>query len=297
MTADIATNYESKKRETHCVDTRDVRVNRERSGRVSPATPEEVADLAASIDVFGQLQPVEVVKDSAGNMTLVSGFTRFDAVELLNEQKNTNNTNRVLLWVAVKSTKQLNPEDQYVRNIIENKHRRDTTPLDDAHNQQKLRQDYGWTDARIAALYRVTPSRVSQQRRLLSLIEPIRKLVIAKRLSCAAAEELGTLSVEDQQKWFDAFTNTGHVEKANTEEIREQVRESRASEDDGPKKLTVKGIQKWLASVVNSEDSPDLFKDYCVTFGQFVAGEADESNVWHCVDAMLGVEKKKRKAG
>lgn len=294
MASTISTAHEFKRQDTFRVDTRDVVVDRERIGRVASATPAEVRDMADSIAVFGQLAPVEVVKNSAGTMSLVSGFTRFDAVELLNA--NTTNLDRVLLWCVVRSNTTQNAEDSLCHNIAENVHRKGTTGLDDAENQKKLR-DLGWDNPKIARLYRCTPGRVSQLSRLLGLIPAIRQMVIDKRLTCSAAEELGTLPEEEQLAWFEEFTSTGEV-RAESADVKEMVSKAKQEAGESGRSMTLAAVRKWLASVVQSDDAPELFKDFCVSFQQFTSGEADESHVWHAVDAMLNVEPpKKRKAG
>ncbi len=287
---------EAKLHETYRVDIRDVTVDRTKLGRASAATAEEVQDMADSIAVFGQIAPVEVVKNSAGTMSLVAGFTRFDAVERLNEH--TNDTNRVLLWVSVRSSTVQNPEDCLARNIAENVHRKGTSGLDDAENQDKLRK-LGWANEKIAKLYRCTAGRVSQVSRLLELIPSIRAMVIAKRLTCSAAEELATLSADEQAAWFESFNSTGEVDKkAVTAEVKEKVTRAKQEAGESGRSMTMAALRKWLASVVEADDSPDLFKDFCVSFQQFTSGEADEAHVWCCVDAMLGTERpQRRKAG
>ncbi len=282
--------------ETYRVDVRDVVVDRDKIGRVSSATHEEVQEMADSISVFGQLAPVEVVRNPLGTMSLVSGFTRFDAVSKLNEH--TTDLNRVLLWVSVRSSTVQNQTDCLERNIAENTHRKPTTGLDDAENQEKLRK-LGWSNEKIARLYRCTAGRVSQVSRLLSLIPQIRAMVIKKTLTCSAAEELGTLSPEEQLAWFESFNSTGEVDrKAVTADVKEKVSKAKQEAGESGRSMTIAALRKWLASVVESEDAPDLVKDFCETFSQFTSGTSDEQHVWHCFDAMLEFEQpKRRRAG
>lgn len=296
MAVNISATKPFTRQDTLRVNICDVVVDWDKLGRVSPPTEEEIQQMADSIDVFKQKQPVEVVINSAGTMSLVSGFTRYCAVKKLNEK--TTDLNPVLLWVVVKTSKVQNAEDSLLSNIVENAHRKPTMGLDDAENQQKLRV-LGWSNERIAALYRCTPGRVSQVSRLLGLVPSIRHMVLTKRLTCSAAEELGTLPEAEQIAWYDAFNSTGEVDrKANTAETKADVGRAKNESGESGRSMTLAAVRKWLVSVVESEDSPDLFKDFCVSFQQFTSGEADEAHVWHAVDAMLDVEKtQRRKAG
>jgi ParB-like chromosome segregation protein Spo0J len=51
----------------------------------------------------------------------------------------------------------VNDEEAFRRDVVENRERAETSPVDDAHNQRRLREDFGWT-GRIAEFNHVTPS-------------------------------------------------------------------------------------------------------------------------------------------
>lgn len=299
MTPTINAVYEAEKHDTfRLFDTSQLIVDRTKRGRVDQNDEQAVEAMADSIAVFGQQQPVVCSRNSAGTLTLLSGFTRFDAIELLNKTRT--KLDKIPLWVSVVSEKVLDAKQAFLRTVIENVHRRQTTPLDDATNQEVMRTVHGMSSAEIGKHYRMSDSRVRQLSRLLNLIEPVRNLVAKGKLSSTAAEELGGLDEAGQLKWLDdVWLKTGDVDpKLTTAEVRATVDRARKEAGESGRTMTMAALKKWLKSVVEAEDSPQLFKDFCVSFGQFISGEADEIHVWHCVDAMLGIEKqKRRKAG
>lgn len=297
MATTISAAHEYKRQDTFRVDTRDVIVDRSAVGRETPASLENIQEMADSISVFGQLQPVEFVKNTAGTLTLVSGFTRFDAVELLNT--NTTDMDRVLLWGVVKSSTVQNKEDSFTHNIVENIHRRSTTPLDDAHNQERLRTEFGWSNERIAKLYRCTSSRVSQITRLLNLIPQIKTLVGSGKLTCSAGEDLGSLDEAGQSNWLEnEWLKTGDVDqKVTTADVKESVTKARQDAGETGRSMTMASLKKFLKGTQSSEDLKDVEKDFFYTFSQWLSGEADESDMWSTLDALQGIERQRRKAG
>jgi len=290
--------YEAERHDTFRLhDTSQLIVDRSKRGRVDQNDELAVELMAESIDVFGQQQPVVCSRNSAGTLTLLSGFTRFAAIELLNKTRT--NLDKIPLWVSVVSEKVLDAKQAFLRTVIENVHRRQTTPLDDATNQEVMRSVHKMTSAEIGKHYRMSDSRVRQLSRLLNLIEPIKNLVAKGKLSSTAAEELGSLDDAGQLNWLEnEWLKTGDVDpKVTTADVKATVDKSRKEAGESGRTMTMAALKKWFTSAVTSEDCPDLFRDFCVSFSQFISGEADEIHVWHCVDAMLGVEKKRRKAG
>lgn len=291
--------YEAEKHDTfRLYDTSQLIVDRSKRGRVDQNDELAIESMADSIEVFGQQQPVLCSRNSAGTLTLLSGFTRFDAIELLNKTRT--KLDKIPLWVSVISEKVLDAKQAFLRTVIENVHRRQTTPLDDATNQEVLRTVHGMSSAEIGKHYRMSDSRVRQLSRLLNLIEPIKNLVAKGKLSSTAAEELGGLDEAGQQEWLDeVWLKTGDVDlKVTTADVKATVDKVRKEAGESGRTMTMAALKKWLQSAVTAEDCPDLFRDFCVSFGRFISGDADEIHVWHCVDAMMGVEKQtRRKAG
>lgn len=138
-------------------------MNEELQGRAKPISQQQIEERAHSIKEHGQLQPIGVrkVKDTH---EVVYGFTRAKAILWGNQTGLFSPPLKVLCI-----TKTVNDEKSFQMNIVENLERNNTTPLDDAHNQNKLREQYGWKDADIAKLYKCSQTRVGQLKKILLL--------------------------------------------------------------------------------------------------------------------------------
>src|SRR6185437_11405675 len=107
----------------------DIAIHPELNGRHElPDIEWLIADILAN----GQHTPVVIRKDG-GKATLVAGFSRWRAVSAINER----NLTPVKLQVRCTYMK-VNEQQGFFVNISENHARRPTTPLDDAHNIQRM---------------------------------------------------------------------------------------------------------------------------------------------------------------
>ena len=125
----------------------------------------------------GQQQPVAVRKVD-GTYHLVFGYRRYAAVSLLNAE----GINTPLEAVEVTADEQ----QALLLNILENDERKDTTPVDDAHNVQRLFKEHGMTKAAIAEHYGKSPSWVTQTITLVKLPVWFQLLIARGQLSATA---------------------------------------------------------------------------------------------------------------
>lgn len=160
----------------------EVTVDDQLNGRWKPVSQQAIEDMAHSILENGQLQPVEVRTDRAtGKYKTILGVTRVKAIKWGNE---TGLFNPPLLIKAIKTT--ANDEVSFKHNLVENLERNNTTAIDDAHNHQRLREQYGWSDVEIAKLYKYSPQKVSQYKHLLELPTKIQEQIHDGVMSVAA---------------------------------------------------------------------------------------------------------------
>jgi ParB-like chromosome segregation protein Spo0J len=110
----------------------------------------------------------------------------------------------------------INDEEAFRRNIVENRERKETTPIDDAYNQRRLRDDFGWTDTKIAEFYGLTASYVGLLKKLLSLPTQTQKLVHVRQLSVKAAVALTELTPEEQQKAMEPIPDPTSAQIGST---------------------------------------------------------------------------------
>lgn len=185
----------NKRGEILLLDPDKVVLNEEKNGRLDPHDDDAINELVQSFKDFGQLQPVVGRRTVDKGIEIILGFRRTQAMRKLNEELLQTGNEPMLLKVGMAK---MNDMEAFKANIVENRHRKQTTALDDAHNQNVLRAKHNMNNNEIAAFYQMTPSRVSQISRLLTLSEDIKRKVNAGQITMGDAFALTELS-EDQQ--------------------------------------------------------------------------------------------------
>lgn len=194
----------------YLLNPEDINLDEAANGRWQPHTDQSIQEMVDSYKENGQLQAVIVRKDKEGKVYLVLGYRRVKAALLYNEQ----NDEKMKVKCVIS---QLNAEEIFLRNITENLERAETTIVDDAYNMRKLREDLGWTDTKIAGLYKKTPSYVCQLKRIIDLPLDIQMKLHLGELSLASAITVGDLSEEDRTEVLAAGNSTASVTKAARE--------------------------------------------------------------------------------
>jgi len=139
---------------------------------------ESLAELAASIREIGVLQPVLVrpIGDSA--YELVAGERRWRAAR---------RAGLAVIPAIVRNTDDLGLVE---RALVENLHRQDLTPLEEAAAYQQLIEDFGLTHEQVANRVGKSRSAVTNTLRLMSLPAAIQHLLADGRLSAGHARAL-----------------------------------------------------------------------------------------------------------
>jgi len=157
----------------------------------NPRQPRQVFDsealeeLAASIRAVGLLQPVVVRKVMPGHYELVMGERRWRACELAGLPQ---------IPAIVRETS----NDDMLRDaLIENLHRQQLNPLEEAAAYQQLLDDFSATHEELARKVGRSRPHISNTIRLLGLPAGVQKRVAAGVLSAGHARAL--LAVEDLQ--------------------------------------------------------------------------------------------------
>ena len=157
----------------------------------NPRQPRQVFDeetleeLAASIGVVGLLQPVVVRKVMPGHYEIVMGERRWRACQLAGLAQ---------IPAIVRETS----DDDMLRNaLIENLHRQQLNPLEEAAAYQQLLDDFSATHEELARRVGRSRPHISNTIRLLNLPAGVQKRVAAGVLSAGHARAL--LTVEDLQ--------------------------------------------------------------------------------------------------
>jgi ParB family transcriptional regulator, chromosome partitioning protein len=155
----------------------------------NPRQPRQVFDeetleeLAASIGAVGLLQPVVVRKVMPGHYEIVMGERRWRACQRAGLSQ---------IPAIVRET----PDDDMLRNaLIENLHREQLNPLEEAAAYQQLLEDFSATHEELARKVGRSRPHISNTIRLLGLPAGVQKRVAAGVLSAGHAKAL--LGVDD----------------------------------------------------------------------------------------------------
>lgn len=145
-----------------------------------------LAELAESIRAVGLLQPVLVraLDRAAGTYELIAGERRLRASKL---------AGRTVIPAIIRESDDLSSVEQA---LVENIHRQDLTPLEEAAAFQQLIDDFALTHERLAARVGRSRTHVTNALRLLALPPSIQQLLGDRRLSGGHARAL--LGVADR---------------------------------------------------------------------------------------------------
>ncbi len=167
---------------------------------VNPRQPREnfadepLTELADSIRAVGLLQPVVVREVGPGRYQLVMGERRWRASSA---------AGLIEIPAIVRST----PDDALLRDaLLENLHREQLNPLEEAAAYRQLLEDFGATHDELAGRLGRSRSRVTNTMRLLNLPATVQRRVAAGVLSAGHARTLLALGDEDAQERLAART-------------------------------------------------------------------------------------------
>jgi ParB family transcriptional regulator, chromosome partitioning protein len=144
---------------------------------------ELLAELAESIKIVGLLQPVVLRKVEPGRYEIVMGERRWRACQLAG------------LDFVPAIIRETSDTDLLRDALIENLHREQLNPLEEAAAYQQLLEDFSATHDELARRVGRSRPHISNTIRLLNLPAPVQKRVAAGVLSAGHARAL--LSVED----------------------------------------------------------------------------------------------------
>lgn len=157
-----------------------------------------LSELVHSVREFGVLQPIVVrpLRDSNGKFELIMGERRFRASKL---------AERDTIPAIIKNTAD---EDMLRDALLENLHRADLNPLEEASAYQQLLSDFGITQEQLATRIGRSRPQISNTLRLLRLPTSIQRRVAAGVLSAGHARAILSLNDESEmQRLADKIVN------------------------------------------------------------------------------------------
>ena len=179
----------------------------------NPRQPRQVFDdesldeLASSIEAVGMLQPVVVRETDPGVYQLVMGERRWRAARLAGLGR---------IPAIVRDT----GDDAMLRDaLMENLHRQQLNPLEEAAAYQQLLAEFGATHEELAKRISRSRSQVTNTIRLLNLSVPVQRRVAAGVLSAGHARALLALEDQDQQDALAARIVAEGLSVRATEEL------------------------------------------------------------------------------
>ncbi len=233
---------------------------------------EDTVALAEIILAEGQQTPVEVRRIEDHKIQLVFGYGRHAAISYVNKVLRPDNPMQVLCRVV-----DCNPEEAFIRNLSENLNRKGTTPIDDAHNQRRLREEYGWTEARIGAFYDKSVAYLSQLRKLPGLAKDIQDGVKAGNIPIEAALLVTELPASEHK---EAVTEATNVEtgKVSAEVIRKRVRNKRIEAGNGGKGRSLKELRVYFEEQTGPGETVAV-RELCKKVLGYIAGKISDKQM------------------
>lgn len=158
--------------------------------------PEDLAELVHSVREFGVLQPVVVRKNAEGDYELIMGERRTRAAREAGLDS---------IPAVVRETAD---EDLLRDALLENLHRSELNPLEEASAYQQLLEDFGITQEELATRIGRSRPQISNTIRLLKLPVPVQQRVAAGVLTAGHARAILSLdSPEAMQRLADKVVN------------------------------------------------------------------------------------------
>ena len=195
-------------------------------------------ELAASLKSYGMIQPI-VVKKSGDYYEIIAGERRWRAAKIAGLTK---------VPVVIKKWEE---GEAFEAALVENLQREDLNPMEEAESYQRLQEEFGLSQEKIAEKVGKSRSAVTNSLRLLQLDPRVRALVVENKVTAGHARTLLPVTDGDDQfelaemiieeglsvRAVEAMVKAylAKVEKpAEKEEelSKEDAREYRAIEDD-----------------------------------------------------------------
>jgi len=178
---------------------------------------ETLSALVESVRRHGILQPI-VVTETLDGYRLIAGERRVRAAELAG-----------LEWIPA-IVRQAEDHAQLELALVENLHRTDLGPLEEASAFRRLIEEFGMSQEEVAARMGRSRSSVANTIRLLDLAEPVRQALADGRITEGHARALGGLAETGQGQVLGVVIE-GALSVRDTEEL---VRRLRHRPSSGP---------------------------------------------------------------
>ncbi len=182
---------------------------------------EALVDLTASVRALGVLQPILVRPGSDGRYQLIAGERRWRAARRAGLD---------VIPAIVRATDDLLSVEQA---LVENLHRQDLSPLEEAAAYQQLIEDFSLTHDQVAARVSKSRAAITNTLRLLQLPAAVQRLLAEGRVSAGHARALlGLTDRREMERIAGRISDEGLSVRAVEDLVRtarEQVPPSESS--------------------------------------------------------------------
>jgi ParB family chromosome partitioning protein len=211
---------------------------------------ESLASLTASVREVGVLQPILVRELDGGRYELVAGERRWRAAK------------RAGLQVIPAILRTVSDRGRVEQALIENLHRQDLNPMEEAGAYQQLIEDFGLTHEELASRVGKSRATITNTLRLFQLPPAVQKLVSEGQLSAGHARAL--LGTPDRG-FQEALARRAVAEQMSVRAVEDAVKDRNAmgGSDKQPRtnKLRPPGIlelEELLSSHLDTRVKVDL---------------------------------------
>jgi ParB family chromosome partitioning protein len=205
--------------------------------------PVDFAELVGSIREFGVLQPIAV--RSLGKQN------GFDKYELIMGERRLRASKAAGLAQIPAVIRETGDENMLRDALLENLHRSDLNPIEEASAYQQLLEEYGCTQDQLAEKLSRSRPQITNTIRLLRLPTAIQSKVAAGVLSAGHARAI--LSVDSQERMTelaDKVINLGLSVRATEELVKKPGKKARIT--SGSKQTSLKALAESISDKLNT---------------------------------------------
>ena len=189
---------------------------------------ETLASLSRSITEIGVIQPIVVRELEEGQYELIAGERRWRAAK---------RANLAAIPAIIRTSDDLSSLETAV---VENLHRQDLNPLEEAAAYQQLVEEFGLTQDDVAQRVGRSRSAVANTLRLLHLPPMVQRLLIEGQLSAGHARALlATPDRSEQERLATQIVQEGLTVRQIEEMLREEDPTEPADEDESSAEQTI----------------------------------------------------------
>lgn len=267
-------------RDTIRIAPKDLIIDPAKRGREFPPSVQAVRELANDIKTTGQRQPITVGKTPDKKLEVIAGFTRVEAVLLLDAEE------PAAGWMVECLVFEGNADEQFIANINENRIRNQATAIDDAHNVRRLSRDFGKTDEEILAIYGGKSQAWLDHtiRPLLTLSREQQKAIHEGSLRAAGGLVLAKMAPEDrEQALADAKKESKGATVTATAILKQARSKGTLAVTTSLKPSEVKTAHVWLGE---NTDNPKV-KKFCKAYAEYTAGVLPEPDYYRIIKKLL----------